>query len=164
MIEHVAPASNLSRFTGDCEYLTKIDVRQVTWIGHLDAAAWPENWLCHGRPYVLVEPDWQDWSAKTNRIVAKLLKFFPGCREAFRCLTTVHPGEYVPPHVDAQPPEWITRIHVPLVTNPKAEFIVNDVSHHLKVGSAYKINPEQPHAIRNGGDASRIHLMFDVMR
>lgn len=61
------------------------------------------------------------------------------------------------------PANWVTRVHVPLVTNPKAEFIVNDTSYHLKVGKAYKINPEEPHAIRNGGNASRIHLMFDVI-
>ena len=109
-----------------------------------------------------MDPNWENLHSNTGRVVADLMKLFPDCRDAYRSITTVHPGDYVPPHTDTRSPDWITRIHVPIITNPGAVFIVNDVEHQLEVGMAYQVNIGAPHAIRNDGHSSRIHLMFDV--
>jgi hypothetical protein len=153
----------MRQFYSGCEPLAEIDVASaVEWIEGIADSSWPDNWRCQGRPYVLVEPHWENFTEKTQSLVDQVMEFFPGCRAVSRSLTTVHPGEYVPEHVDMMPENWIVRIHVPLITNPKAEFIVDSVSNHLEVGMSYRINPEIPHAIRNGGSAPRVHLMFDV--
>ena len=77
-------------------------------------------------------------------------------------LSCVMPGKFIEPHTDQQDPGWITRIHVPLTTNPKAIFFSDDKPYHMEVGMAYKVNTLLKHAIRNDGDTPRIHLMFDV--
>ena len=57
---------------------------------------------------------------------------------------------------------WNTRVHVPLLTNDEALFIVNGIPYNLKVGGAYKVNTLAEHAVKNNGPTPRIHLMFDI--
>lgn len=101
---------------------------------------------------------------KTDRLVSELLELFPGCSDTYRAISIVHPGDYVPPHTDTLCAGWISRVHVPLVTNLGAAFISEGEDWHMEVGKAYQVNPSLPHAIRNAGGATRIHLMFDVVR
>jgi aspartyl/asparaginyl beta-hydroxylase len=81
-----------------------------------------------------------------------------------RMLSVVMPNHVIDPHVDAQPLEWITRVHVPLVTNEQAVTITNNKRYHLEVGKAYLVNTRIEHAVRNDGTTPRIHFMFDVRR
>lgn len=97
-------------------------------------------------------------------MVSEVLSLFPGCTDTYRALTVLHAGDYVPDHTDTQSPEWISRIHVPLVTNPGAFLIVETIHYQLEVGMAYQVNPGRLHAVTNGGAESRIHLMFDVVK
>jgi hypothetical protein len=57
----------------------------------------------------------------------------------------------------------VLRFHIPLKTNPRVEFIVNDKSHKLSVGRLYLIDVGQPHRVVNRGKDDRIHLVFDVL-
>lgn len=155
----------MQRFAGGVEFLAKVDVKALAkWIGALTPEDWPEGWSCQGRPYVLVDPVWQDWRGKTDKVVAMLVEQFPECHEADRAITTVHPGSSVPDHVDLMLANWITRVHVPLMTNSLSTFVVGGQLQRLEVGSAYLVNPEKKHSILNGGGTPRVHLMFDVVR
>jgi aspartyl/asparaginyl beta-hydroxylase (cupin superfamily) len=116
------------------------------------------------RPAIINETNWPDLYARTDRVVSELMTRFPGCDDRARVVSVVCPGDYVPPHTDMHPPEWITRVHVPIITNDGAFFISQDQPHHMEVGSAYIVNTEVPHAIRNDGTANRVHLMFDVIQ
>lgn len=151
------------RFTGGCEPLCKVDVRDlVTWI---TAAFKPEDWhKTPERPFVRVDPMWEGFGERSDPVVAKVLEHFPGCSDTYRALTVIHPGDYVAPHTDTQSPEWISRIHIPLVTNPEAKFAIDGIGYHLEVGNAYQVNPGKRHSVFNFGKESRIHLMFDVVR
>lgn len=152
-----------TRFIGGCEPLAEVDVSSlVDWVSGLTRDNWPDWGKGSDRPAVVVDPEWEGLAARTQAVVSELLKLFPGCSDTYRAITTVHPGDYVPAHTDTQSSDWISRIHVPIVTNPGAVFIINDVEHHLEVGMAYQVNPGKPHAIRNDGHSSRVHLMFDV--
>lgn len=60
-----------------------------------------------------------------------------------------------------------TRIHVPLITNPRTKMgFINSTGafevHHLKVGTIYEVNNMLPHAVINGGTEDRWHLLFDL--
>lgn len=55
------------------------------------------------------------------------------------------------------------RIHIPVVTNPGAEFAVAGHVRHLAAGGAWEINNRKPHAVRNNGAEARIHLILDYV-
>ena len=157
-----------SRFTGGVEEFCKVDVKDlVEWVNSIPEDAWP-NWVKHPehkgtfRPSVNADPEWQDMMTKTYPVVNKILSNFPGCKDTFRAITTVLPGDYVPPHTDMQPSDWVVRVHVPITTNDKAEFLSEGEWTHMDVGKAYLVNTEADHAIRNFGDTPRVHLMFDI--
>jgi len=156
--------SPVSRFDGGCSFLTKIDVSDlIDWVASLKREDWPQNVWFKGsdRPYVLVDPLFlQD---KPDRVIAELMLLFPGCEAVSRSITVINPGDYVPPHTDTCGPEWIARVHVPIVSNTKSWFKVGGQKVRMEVGSAYRFNPSKPHSLGNDGEASRIHLMFDVV-
>jgi hypothetical protein len=106
--------------------------------------------------------DWHGFGAVTDPMVAALMRYFPGCVADTRMLSVVMPGHAIEPHCDAQPTQWLCRVHVPLTSNPQSAFVVGGQAHHLAVGWAYRVNTEAEHSVRNDGDAPRIHFMFDV--
>jgi hypothetical protein len=53
------------------------------------------------------------------------------------------------------------RIHVPVTTNDKVEFVVSDRRLLLGVGEAWYIDFSKPHRIFNGGSTDRVHLVID---
>lgn len=75
-------------------------------------------------------------------------------------LSKVKSGGHIRSHADDLDGHW--RIHVPLQTNNKCVFIYDDVSRNLQSGHAYELNPSITHAVENGGDADRIHLLWNV--
>ena len=71
-------------------------------------------------------------------------------------------GGVIQPHIDANPAaKWPHKIHVPLLTNPQVGFRIGDVVHHFPVGEAVEVNNLGPHAVHNGGQTDRIHLIFE---
>jgi len=53
------------------------------------------------------------------------------------------------------------RIHIPIITNPGANLIVNGQSQHLTTGYAWSFDNQAYHGVVNG-DAERVHLIFDI--
>lgn len=96
--------------------------------------------------------------------LALIAEHFPGCHLGGIGLFRLEPGQIHPAHTDAQPPEWVTRVHIPLQTNPHAVATTDDGPLHMAVGKAYKFDTTAPHAVANGGKTARIHLVFEVMR
>jgi Aspartyl/Asparaginyl beta-hydroxylase len=56
------------------------------------------------------------------------------------------------------------RIHIPILTNEKVEFIVNGKSLPMKIGEGWYANFSQPHSVKNEGETDRIHLVIDCIR
>lgn len=67
-------------------------------------------------------------------------------------------------HTDVQPPDWVTRVHVPIVTNEHATVSTDEGTFHMQSGVAYRFNTRRNHAVRNGGEQHRVHLVFDVRK
>jgi len=53
------------------------------------------------------------------------------------------------------------RIHIPITTNDRLEFVVANRQLILAEGEAWYIDFSQPHRIHNGGDTDRVHLVID---
>jgi hypothetical protein len=156
---------HVGKFTGTCEKLVLVDVSDlIKWIKSADIAKWPSWHKNTNMPAVVADPTWHDMEVNVRPLVNKLLASFPGCAAANLAITTVHPGDFVPFHTDDMWPAWQARVHVPLITNNGCFMMYEGEDHHLKVGMSYVVNIGKPHAIRNEGNASRIHLMFDVVK
>lgn len=155
------------RFNGGCEKLADINVDDLaSWIAEIDFADWPQQArLADGgiRPSMVTDHDnWHDFVPRTNDIVANLMDHFPGCSSYQRMLSVVMPDHSIPLHADEQRTSWLCRVHVPLISNPDALFVIDAYGHTMKVGEAYRVNTTAEHAVINTGRTPRIHLMFDV--
>ncbi len=56
----------------------------------------------------------------------------------------------------------VMRLHVPLKTNPQALMEVQKKFYHLPVDTLWALDTSGLHALQNGGDQNRIHLVIDV--
>lgn len=88
---------------------------------------------------------------------------FPDCAPMRVQLAELPAGQVIPPHRDGSMLALIHRLHVPLVTNPGVKFFVRGRPFELKVGRLYDLNNVAPHSVRNDGDATRVHLMVDML-
>lgn len=86
-------------------------------------------------------------------------------------LSRMPPGESHGMHRDLQRAGWLTRVHVPLVTNPRAWIAfegnypyIHVYRDHFEVGKAYSFDTLRRHAFGNDGDTERVHLLFDAIR
>ena len=127
--------------------------RMIGWITSVPISAWTGVHMSDLR--------WQDFGEWSEPCVRDLMSHFPGNREGRRMVSRLSDGHGISEHVDEQPPNWVIRIHVPLITNPEAAFIVSGVPVHMDVGWSYKVDTRVPHAVDSGG-GQRIHFMFDV--
>ena len=55
------------------------------------------------------------------------------------------------------------RVHVPVVTNPDVEFLLNDSRVRMKAGEAWYLRLSDPHAVANRGTSDRVHLVLDLV-
>lgn len=58
----------------------------------------------------------------------------------------------------------ISRLHIPLVTNPNAFLDIEGVPYHLDLNELWSLDTSGIHAARNGGSENRVHLVIDVKR
>lgn len=57
----------------------------------------------------------------------------------------------------------VHRIHLPIITNDKVEFTVDDVTKTLKEGELWEINNRGRHHVKNLSEHARIHFIFDFV-
>ena len=55
------------------------------------------------------------------------------------------------------------RLHIPVITNPEVEFVLNQVRIIMNEGECWYLNVNQPHRVANRGAADRIHLVIDCV-
>jgi hypothetical protein len=55
------------------------------------------------------------------------------------------------------------RVHVPVVTNPDVEFLLNGARVAMKTGQAWYLRLSDPHAVANRGAGDRVHLVLDLV-
>lgn len=144
-----------------------VDPWQVqAWLDSISFKQWPQQDPIDGqlRPAMVSDTSWHGFGDATDSLVEDCLRHFPGCVGRERMLSVVMPGHDIPEHVDRQSNRWRIRLHVPLLTNPAALFVVEGEPHHLEAGYAYEVDTRKRHAVVNGGETARVHFMFDVVR
>ena len=94
-----------------------------------------------------------------------VLDAMPADRSRVR-LMRLRPGGAIFRHSD--PMEDIdprlVRLHVPIVTNPNVEFLVNDRRVVMLPGEVWHVDVRFPHEVYNRGDSMRVHLVMDLLR
>ena len=114
-------------------------------------------------PDIVEFPVWADWKEKLEPIMEAVTKQYGYAENCFGkvMLARLKQGTEIKMHID-RPLEsaYPHKIHIPILTHPKAQFIVGDTSYYLETGQAYEVNNCERHAVINGGDCDRIHLIF----
>ena len=88
-----------------------------------------------------------------------------GCNVSM--ISRLVPGVRYRYHSDGQPSNWITRVHVPILTSPKAWFAWEEQKGervYMEAGWAYSFNTIKAHSYGNEGDSDRVHLIFDALQ
>ncbi|NHN24495.1 aspartyl/asparaginyl beta-hydroxylase domain-containing protein [Flavobacterium jejuense] len=75
-------------------------------------------------------------------------------------------GAYIKPHTDNELgyEDGCFRIHIPIITNPEVEFILDNQRLIMNEGECWYINANFIHSVANKGDQDRIHLVIDGIR
>ena len=109
-------------------------------------------------------PAWAQWRDLLQPVMAQAVRDYGYTRGVFPrvMFARMAPGGVIQPHIDANPAaKWPHKIHVPLSTNAAVKFHIGETIHHFPVGQAVEVNNLGPHAVQNGGDTDRIHLIFE---
>lgn len=107
---------------------------------------------------------WAEWKALLEPVMAQAVAPYGYARGDFPrvMLARMAPGGVIQPHRDNNvAAKWPHKIHVPLVTNDKVRFFIDEVPYHLPQGEAVEVSNMALHAVHNGGDEDRIHLIFE---
>jgi hypothetical protein len=65
-------------------------------------------------------------------------------------------------HKDSDLNEYMARIHIPLITNPKCVFIQFGQNLYMEPGNAYMVWVNKWHQIRNDSNEDRYHIIMDA--
>lgn len=107
---------------------------------------------------------WADWRGLLEPVLAQAVRGYGYARGLFPrvMLARMPAGGVIHPHIDANPAaKWPHKIHVPLTTNAGVVSYFGGAEHHFPAGEAVEVDNLGPHWVRNGGDADRIHLIFE---
>lgn len=111
-------------------------------------------------------PDATEWD---DTDAMKRCEYFNEVLAAFQCqLQTVRllklgPGTVIKEHCDHALgiEDGVARIHIPILTNPDVEFVLNNQRVVMKEGECWYMNFNLPHHVANKGRSDRVHLVLD---
>ena len=96
--------------------------------------------------------------------------YFKEVLEAFECplfavrLMKLSAGSSIKEHCDhdLDYEQGVVRLHVPVVTNRKVKFYLNDSRVVMQEGECWYLRLSDPHRVVNGGKTDRVHLVIDA--
>lgn len=109
-------------------------------------------------------PLWDEWEALLAPVLAAATADYGYQNGVFPrvMLARMPAGGVIQPHRDANPAaKWPHKIHVPIRTNDQVLFRIEGQTYHIAEGEAAEVNNMGVHAVNNGGDSPRIHLIFE---
>lgn len=165
-------------FTFDPTLLARdlTNLSSTSWTRHYVRANYDGDWsaIALRGPAGEKHPLRQIYANPTCRTFADtpLLDACPYFREVmatFRCpLRTVRlmrltPGSVVKEHFDHELgfEDGMVRIHIPVVTNDRVEFVLNGSRVVMAAGSCWYLRLSDPHSVANRGTEDRVHLVVD---
>lgn len=163
--------------TVDCRALTQrvLDLDENIWFANpqrqqlFDVHAQTQSIVlifCEGWPNVriLKHAGWSHLGREATPVMKEVIdRFYPTGGAILRAMMARLPaGCSIDRHRDKHPSFSIAhRIHVPLVTNPDVEFLVDEERVPTQENVAVEINNRLHHQVANRGATDRIHFIFD---
>lgn len=141
---------------------------------HRRTKSFPILWTCYGKNVI-------NNQKQTIFKVLKFQKYFKIIEELEKYVSIIYPNSIIirahiailldnskiPTHIDDDFNNGsltrVNRIHIPIITNEKVKFTVDDETQHFKEGNLYEINNLLPHSVKNSSNEKRIHLIIDVL-
>ncbi|MCP5084470.1 MAG: aspartyl/asparaginyl beta-hydroxylase domain-containing protein [Alphaproteobacteria bacterium] len=96
-------------------------------------------------------------------IQTSIVPEFPGCMPIRVQLAELGPGQVIRSHTDLGILIKIHRLHVPITTHEDVTFIIQNKRFHFETGHLFELNNTVMHGVENNSDASRIHLLVDML-
>jgi hypothetical protein len=93
-----------------------------------------------------------------------LINLLGGGKIEVALLINLPKNKKILPHIDSGYEHFFItkRIHIPITTNDKCNFIVGDEIVQMKKGEMWEIdNANKVHSVNNDGNTDRIHLLID---
>ncbi|NQY09662.1 MAG: aspartyl/asparaginyl beta-hydroxylase domain-containing protein [Flavobacteriales bacterium] len=109
---------------------------------------------------------WASWEDVLQPIMEAVVKSYGYNRGYFPkvMLAKLAPGAMIPPHIDGNVAGNIPhKIHLPITTNPKSFFFIEQDRFQFEVGAGYEVNNGRNHRALNAGSGDRIHLIFEYL-
>jgi hypothetical protein len=107
---------------------------------------------------------WPQWRGLLEPVLAEAVRGYGYAHGLFPrvMLARMAPGGLIQPHRDANPAaKWPHKVHVPLTTNANVVSFFGGSEHHFPPAEAVEVNNLDAHWVRNDGDTSRVHLIFE---
>ncbi|MBK6937498.1 MAG: aspartyl/asparaginyl beta-hydroxylase domain-containing protein [Chitinophagaceae bacterium] len=123
-----------------------------------------------GRPDDVIISPFED-AEYADTIFLQRSNCFKEVLATFQCpikavrLLKLNAGSVIKEHRDAELcfEKGEVRIHIPIVTNDKVAFLLDNEKFNLREGECWYMNFNLPHAINNNSNAARIHLVIDAV-
>ena len=116
-----------------------------------------------GKVNVLRFPAWHNAASMVEPIIKNLPSAYANSNAVRVQLARLRPDETIQPHVDKSYLTLMHRLHIPVLTDKRVEFIVDKRSFALEKGYLYELNNMREHAVYNRSTIDRVHLMIDLL-
>jgi hypothetical protein len=96
------------------------------------------------------------------KYLRSILYFFE-CEKTSIRLMKLQAGSIIREHCDQELSfeENEVRFHIPIITTPEVEFLLDDERVLMREGECWYLNLSLPHSVKNRGTTDRVHLVID---
>ena len=120
------------------------DYADGTWTDWLDTAE------MNASPYLKSIIDY--FKAHTRVTLVRLLRLAPKCNV----------NEHTDPTLALEVERSVIRLTIPILTNDKVEFILNNTLVPMELGECWYLRLSDPHRVINAGETERVNLTIDM--
>lgn len=120
--------------------------------------------LCSMKPIEDIKPQplYEKYKESLDDILLDLSKYYKyKTYSAF--ITRLKPYGVVGKHIDVG--NFLTlchRIHIPLLTNPKVAYVIDEQEYYWESGNIYEFDNTRLHGVINRSDEYRVHLIINL--
>ncbi|MBN3521945.1 aspartyl/asparaginyl beta-hydroxylase domain-containing protein [Algoriphagus lutimaris] len=150
-------------------------LNHIEWIGHFVTSNYEGDWSVipltaqEGRthPILMASAIPGDFKFIPTPYLAHC-PYIASILEEFKCekssirLMKLAAGSEIKRHQDYDLDDQEIRVHIPIFTNEKVKFLVNDLAVKMKEGECWYLRLSDPHQVKNQGESDRIHLVMDL--
>jgi hypothetical protein len=150
-------------------------ILKTNWVPHFNKDGYMGEW--NSIALYAVDGDASNILAHNNAALQEtpMLKNSPYIKEVighFKCpilsarLLKLGKGAFIKPHRDYELgyEDGNFRVHVPIITNPDVDFILDGEKLDMQEGQCWYTNVNYVHAVANRGQSDRVHLVVDYQR